>query len=122
MAFTFDAVPWVALAALTASAGRLIDEALQHERIRTSSLNLPFGVIALGLVIRGFAAYFLQVAAVIGPVRIGAFGNVPLTPEERLLLFVCAGVLVSVVGFGVASHLKEPQFEDQQLREHESRE
>ncbi len=60
MAFVFEAVPWIAVAALTASMGRLLDEAIRNDSVRNSYLNLPFGVLAVGLVVRGFSAYFLQ--------------------------------------------------------------
>ena len=60
MAFAFASVPWLAAAALTASTGRLLDEVIRNDRVRNSYLNLPFGVLAVGLVVRGFSAYFLQ--------------------------------------------------------------
>ena len=112
MSFVYHSVPWLALAAMTASTGRLFDEVIRSEQLSNAYLNLPFGVIAVGLVIRGFAAYFLQRATNIEPlfipnVQIGTITlpAFPLTPEERLALFVIAGVLVSLVGVRIASYL-----------------
>lgn len=112
MSFVYHSVPWLALAAMTASTGRLFDEVIRSEQLSNAYLNLPFGVIAVGLVIRGFAAYFLQRATNIEPlfipnVQIGTITlpTFPLTPEERLALFVIAGVLVSLVGVRIASYL-----------------
>ncbi|MUV61567.1 DUF373 family protein [Halobacterium sp. CBA1126] len=110
MAFTYYSVPWVALGGLAASAGRLFDEFIRRESVRTSFLNLPFGVLAVGLVVRGFSAYFMELAGELDPVSVPAtdFGALSvdgfvLTPEQRLAAFVVAGVLVSVVGIRVAT-------------------
>lgn len=112
MQFAFDSVPWLAVAALAASTGRLLDEMIRDEPVPTSSLNLPFGVIALGIVVRGFSAYFLQRSDVmsytavppldVGVVSVEGFG---LTPLQRLAVFVVAGVVVSLVGVRAATHL-----------------
>jgi putative membrane protein len=112
MAFAFEGVPWLALAALAASAGRLTDEVIRADRVRASYLNLPFGVIAVGFVVRGFSAYFLErataVAAFTVPsVRVGPLTveSITLTPEQRLAVFVIVGVLVSLIGIRVSSVL-----------------
>lgn len=112
MAFLFDSVPWLATAALTASTGRAIDEWLRHDRVRNSSLNLPFVVVAVGFVVRGFAAYFLERAGVINPFHIPptSLGIVSvrgfaLAGDVRLVAFVLAGVCVSLLGVGVAARL-----------------
>ncbi len=112
MRFAFDSVPWLAMAALAASTGRLLDETIRDEPVPTSYLNLPFGVIALGIVIRGFAAYFLQRSDVISstaipPVDVGAVSieGFVLSPIQRLAVFVVAGVVVSLVGVRAATHL-----------------
>jgi putative membrane protein len=118
MAFAYDSVPWLALAALAAATGRLVDEAIREDRVRTSYLNLPFGVVAVGLVVRGFSAYFLERAGVItalavpnlhlGAVSVDRF---PLSPEERLALFVVLGVLISLVGIRVSTYLSGSELE-----------
>jgi putative membrane protein len=112
MGFTYYSIPWLALGALAASTGRLLDELIQNERVRNSYLNLPFGVLAVGLVIRGFSGYFIERAGFIeGPVvpttQIGAatIHGFSLTPEEHLAVFVVLGVLVSLAGIRISSYL-----------------
>lgn len=119
MAFTYYSVPWITLGALAASAGRLFDEFIRSDEVRTSFLNLPFGVLAVGLVVRGFSAFFVETADRIAPIRVPAmeFGPVAvesfaLTPEQRLAVFVVLGVLVSVGGIRVATRLSGVEFED----------
>jgi putative membrane protein len=110
MAFAFDSVPWLAAAGLAAAAGRLLDEWLRAEPIRSSYLYLPFLLAAVGLVVRGFAAYFLERAGTIEPVTVApvAFGPVSVRgfavgSDARLAAFVVAGVLVSLLGVRVAA-------------------
>lgn len=112
MRFIFDAVPWLAAAALAASTGRLLDELLDNEGVRSALLNLPFGVVAVGLVVRGFAAYFLERGNVIEPLTIpslsvGALSvsRFTLSIWERLAVFVVAGVVLSLVGVQFASYV-----------------
>ncbi|WP_188877814.1 DUF373 family protein [Halarchaeum nitratireducens] len=108
MAFVYHSVPWLALAALAGATGRLIDEFIREEGVRASYLNLPFGAIAVGLVVRGFSAYFVEQAGVIPPVHTPAFPLVTagaISPEERLTAYVLLGVLVSLVGIRVSSRL-----------------
>jgi putative membrane protein len=114
MRFVFDAVPWLALAALAASTGRLLDEYLADEPIRAPFLNLPFGVIAVGLVVRGFAGYFLERAGVIDPIRVPQLAFGPVTVEgftvsiwTRLALFVFVGILISLFGVRFAAYVSE---------------
>jgi putative membrane protein len=109
MRFAFEGVPWFAAAALVASAGRLLDDLIRTDRARSSSLNLPFGVLAVGFVLRGFAAYFLERAGAIGSLaipslRLGAVSvrGFALAPGTRLAVFVICGVIVSLVGVQVA--------------------
>jgi len=119
MTFTYYSIPWVALGALAASAGRLFDEFIRREEVRTSFLNLPFGVLAVALVVRGFSAYFVEragrvpslevPAAEIGAISVEGFA---LTPEQRLAAFVVLGVFVSVVGIRVATHFSGVELED----------
>ncbi|MFB6114552.1 MAG: DUF373 family protein [Halodesulfurarchaeum sp.] len=118
MAFAYFSVPWIALGALAASTGRLIDEIIRNERVRTSYLNLPFGAVAMGLVIRGFTAYFLERRTHLPPIGVPAFqiGAISiqgfvLTPEERLAGFVLLGMLVSVAGIRISSYL-QTEFEE----------
>lgn len=112
MRFIFDAVPWLAAAALAASTGRLLDELLDDEGVRSALLNLPFGVVAVGLVVRGFAAYFLERGNVIEPLTIpslsvGALSvsRFTLSIWERLAVFVVTGVILSLVGVQFASYV-----------------
>jgi putative membrane protein len=110
MGFVFEGVPWFTTAALVASTGRLLDEVIRPGRMRRSSLNLPFVVVAVGLVVRGFMAYFLERAGVIAPitvrsVRVGALTiqGVSLAPGTRLAALITVGVLVSLVGVSIAA-------------------
>lgn len=124
MGFVYHSVPWLALAALAGSTGRLFDEVIRNERVSSAYLNLPFGVVATGVVIRGFSAYFLQRSNAVPPlnvpeIQIGtlAMAPFPLTPEERLALFVVAGVLVSLVGVRVAAYVSGSSFPERELAE-----
>lgn len=112
MTFAHEGVPWMALAALAASTGRLVDEAIQNDTVRSAYLNLPFGVVAVGLVVRGFSAYFLERAELIEVFEIPTMdlgivtvNRVVLGSEQRLALFVIAGVIVSLVGIRIAASL-----------------
>ncbi|MFW6003391.1 MAG: DUF373 family protein [Halanaeroarchaeum sp.] len=112
MGFTYYSVPWLALGALAASTGRLLDEVIQNEQVRTSYLNLPFGVLAVGLVVRGFSGYFIERAGYVDgmsvpPIRLGAatVRGFTLTPEEQLAVFVMLGIFVSLAGIRVSSYL-----------------
>ncbi|MFP4530454.1 MAG: DUF373 family protein [Halodesulfurarchaeum sp.] len=120
MAFAYYSVPWIALGAIAATIGRLVDELLRDERLRTASLNLPFGVLAMGLVVRGFSAYFLERADLIGgivvePTNIGAITirGIALAPEHRLGGFVLLGIVVSLIGIWLASRLSTEPVESE---------
>ncbi|MFC7081115.1 DUF373 family protein [Halorussus caseinilyticus] len=126
MAFAFASVPWLAAAALAASTGRLLDEIIRNDRVRNSYLNLPFGVLAVGLVIRGFSAYFLQregyVEAMVVPhAEVGSLSvaRIVLHPGTRMALFVVAGVVVSLLGVQLSSYFTATslgeEFEDEEL-------
>jgi putative membrane protein len=104
MQFLYSSIPWLALAALTASAGRLLDELIDSDRIPRPYMNLPFGVIALGLVVRGFAGYFLEREGVLENLHLGGLA-VPAT--ERLALFVVSAIVVSLVGVRVAANVSD---------------
>lgn len=112
MGFTYYSIPWLALGALAASTGRLLDELIQNDRVRNSYLNLPFGVVAVGLVIRGFSGYFIERAGFIegltvSTTQVGAatIHGFSLTAEEHLAVFVVLGVLVSLAGIRISSYL-----------------
>jgi putative membrane protein len=118
MAFAYYSVPWIALGAIAATIGRLVDELLRDDRLRTASLNLPFGALAMGLVVRGFSAYFLERADLIGgitvaPTRVGAITirGVTLAPEHRLGVFVLLAIVVSLLGIWLASRLSTEPIE-----------
>jgi putative membrane protein len=120
MRFAFDSVPWLALAALAASTGRLLDELLSEEGIRSSFLNLPFGVVAVGLVVRGFSAYFLERGGEIASLSIPAVELGPVSVEgitfsvwTRLALFVLSGILISLAGVRFASYVSESDVEEE---------
>ncbi len=126
MAFAFASVPWLAAAAVTASTGRLLDEVIRNDRLRHSYLNLPFGVLAVGLVVRGFSAYFLQREEYVPPLvvpqmEIGSLAveRIELDPGTRMALFVVAGVVVSLLGVRVSTYVTGSslgdEFEDEEL-------
>jgi putative membrane protein len=108
MAFVYGAVPWLALAGVTASAGRLLDELIGDEEVPTPYLNLPFGVVAVGLVVRGFAGYFLEQATVHDPLRLA---GVAVPAAQRLALFIVAGIVVSLLGVHVAANMSDETLE-----------
>jgi putative membrane protein len=110
MQLTFHSVPWLTVAALTASAGRLLDELIGSEGVRTPYLNLPFGVVAVGLVVRGVSGYVLEregtlSALQIGPLDVGplSLSTVTFLPTQRLAVLIVAGIVVSVAGVRVAT-------------------
>ena len=111
MQFAFHSVPWLTAAALAAATGRLLDELLGDESVRSAYVNLPFGAIAVGLVIRGFAGYFLERAEVYEPFNVGQMNVGPLTIDPfaldagtRLAIYIVASLLVSIVGVRVAAY------------------
>jgi len=124
MRFAFDSVPWLAMAALAASTGRVLDVAIQEENVPSAFLNLPFFAIAVGLVVRGFSGYFLQRGEVIESLRVSRLELGALTVSgfglqagERLAVFVLAGILVSLVGVQVAARLSGTSLEDSDFPE-----
>ncbi|PSP81352.1 hypothetical protein BRC88_03650 [Halobacteriales archaeon QS_4_69_225] len=112
--FVYDSVPWFAAAALAAATGRLIDALLGEQGVSAALLNLPFGVVAIGLVVRGFTGYFLERAGVfaslsvppvaVGPVSVEGF---VLSIWSRLAAHVAAGILVSFLGVAFASRMND---------------
>ena len=107
-------------AALAAATGRLIDELMQEETIRSAYVNLPFGAIAVGLVIRGFSEYFLERAGAIdqfrmGPTTIGpvTIDAVSLESGPRLALFILGGILVSLIGVRFAAYFSQSSVQEE---------
>lgn len=119
MQFFYDSVAWLAMAALVGSMGRLMDAALRDGYIPGPYLNIPFGVLAVGIVIRGFAGYFLQEGEIIDPVNlppitvgqlsVDAFS---LTAGQRLAGFVILGIIVSLVGVRVSTYFGDLDAEE----------
>ncbi|WP_373188854.1 DUF373 family protein [Halolamina sp.] len=111
--FIYDAVPWLALAALTASAGRLVDEYIRDGDIPSPVLNLPSGVLAVGLVVRGFSGYFLEAQGVLDQFTL-TLGTQTMTlqPGHRLLAFIVAGIVVSLVGVRMAARVTDETAEE----------
>lgn len=119
MQFAYDSVPWLAMAALVGSMGRLIDEGIRGGYVPGPYLNIPFGVLAVGVVTHGFAGYFLQqggrIGAIIlppiaaGPLSIDAFA---LTAGQRLAVFVFLGILISITGVRVATYFGDLDTEE----------
>ncbi|MFB6151985.1 MAG: DUF373 family protein [Haloarculaceae archaeon] len=119
MRFVFDSVPWLTGAALAASTGRLLDELIRREGVRSAYLNLPFGAVAVGLVVRGFSAFLLELADVFDPIAIPEmelgplrFEGATLLPGTKLTLFIVAGVVVSLVGVRFASYVSSREIEE----------
>lgn len=113
--FLFASVPWIALAALAASTGRLFDTLLTDDQVPTALYNAPFGIVALGLIIRGFGAFFLENAAVIKPIELPPTSLGPIATDglvlltgTRLLAFVITGVLISLLGVVLTSRVRTP--------------
>ena len=109
MRFVYASVPWLALAALTASLGRLLDELIRDEGVRTPYLNLPFGALAVGLVVRGFAGYFLEREADWSALTLF---DVPLSPLQRLALFIAGGMVLALVGVRVATSVSDETLDE----------
>jgi len=112
MRFAFDSVPWLTAAALTASAGRLLDEIIRNDSLGSAYVNLPFVAVAVGLAIRGFSVYFLERSGVYQEVTIPAmefgpvaFDGVTLSSGSHLAVFILSSILVSLVGVRVAAYV-----------------
>ena len=114
--FLFDSVPWFAGAALAAATGRLIDELLAEEGVSNALLNLPFGVVAVGMVVRGFTGYFLERSGILDPFTVPTLAAGPVSIEGfalsawgRLVLYVAVGILVSLVGVAFTSRMSDSE-------------
>jgi putative membrane protein len=112
--FLHLAIPWLSAAILVASAGRLLDGLLREEELG-SYVNLPFVAVAVGLAVRGFTAYFLQVSDESGPLQVPAVAvggweldGFAIAPGTHLTAFILASIAVSLVGVRVASYVSSP--------------
>ncbi len=112
MEFLHDSIPWLTVGALIASAGRLLDELIREEEIGAAYINLPFVSIAVGLALRGFAAYVIQRSDVASQVVVPAMSYGPIeveqfsvAPETLLAVFILASILVSLFGVRVAAYV-----------------
>jgi putative membrane protein len=119
MHFGFVAAPWLTAAAGTAALGRLLDEAIRDGRLSSAYLNLPFISVAIGLVVRGVAGWFLErggavAAASVPTLSLGVItvSGFPLSAFERLLAFFVAAVAVSTFGVRVAASMSGGTVED----------
>lgn len=93
--FVHSSVPWLTLAAVSAGTGRLFDKLIEGQQLRRSAVSLPFGLLALGIVIRGFTGYVFEEQLVVGAAL--------LSPTQRLALFIVSGVIVSLLGVRAAT-------------------
>jgi len=120
MTFAFEAVPWLTTAGVTASVGRILDESLTEDRtLSTSSLNIPFVLTSVALVVRGFSGYFLERADRLGPAEVPAMGwgavrlqSFVLGTGERLAAFVVAAMVLAIVGVRTAAVVTETAVEE----------
>ena len=83
-------------------------------------MNLPFGAVAVGLVVRGFSAYFLERGGVFEPFQVPETNlgivqvqGFTLEAGTRLGLFILAGILISIVGVRVATYVSHTDIEDE---------
>jgi putative membrane protein len=109
--FVHIAIPWFSGAVLVASAGRLLDGLLREEELGIF-VNLPFVAVAVGLAVRGFTAYFLQVSDATDPLAVPTvtLGSLEIegfvvTPGTYLAAFILASIAISLVGVRVASRV-----------------
>ncbi len=96
--FLHTSSPWLTGAAVTATTGRLLDRWIADEPLPTATLSLPAGLLAVGIITRGFTGYLLTTELAIGVVR--------LAPIQRLAVFVAGGILVSLLGIKLATTLE----------------
>ncbi|MFP4628325.1 MAG: DUF373 family protein [Halobacteriales archaeon] len=112
--FVFDTVLWAVGAGLIASTGRLLDLVIQEHRTRAAYLNVPFLILGVGLVLRGFSGYLLARAGHAEPIRTPAIDYgilsldaIVLAPGEGLVLYVLGAIAISVLGARFAAVLNE---------------
>ncbi|WP_267163011.1 DUF373 family protein [Halovenus salina] len=123
MQFLYDSIPWLTGAALIASAGRLLDEVIRDDDIGSAYVNLPFFAVAVGLIVRGFAAYVIQRSDVsepfvvaemsYGPIEVDQFS---VAPETLLAVFILSGIVVSLFGVRVAAYVNSVGYDNLEQR------
>jgi putative membrane protein len=118
MEFVYEAIPWLTAAALTASAGRLLDEFIRDDEIRGAYVNLPFVAVAVGLAVRGFSAYFLQRSDVLSYLTIpdmelgpATIDSITIAPGTHLAVFVLASIVLSLIGVRVAAYVSSVDYD-----------
>ncbi|WP_436934662.1 DUF373 family protein [Halovenus marina] len=118
MEFVYEAIPWLTAAALTASAGRLLDEFIRDDEIRGAYVNLPFVAVAVGLAVRGFSAYFLQRSDVLSYLTIpdmelgpATIESITIAPGTHLAVFVLASIVLSLIGVRVAAYVSSVDYD-----------
>jgi putative membrane protein len=123
MQFLYDSIPWLTGAALIASAGRLLDEVIRDDDIGSAYINLPFVAVAVGLAVRGFAAYVIQRSDVSGPFVVPTMSYGPLeveqfsvAPETLLAVFILSSIVVSLVGVRVAAYVNSVGYDNLEHR------
>jgi hypothetical protein len=80
---------------------------------------LPFLVVAVGLVVRGFAGYFL---AQEGAIDLVTISGISISPAQRLAAFILTGLLVSLSGVLIAADIRgEPVGEPLNPEEEDTR-
>jgi putative membrane protein len=99
--FLHGSSPWLTFAGVTAATGRLLDRLIADEPLPTAMLSLPAGVLAIGIITRGFTGYLLAIG-----LRVG---TLDLAPIYRLAAFVGVGVFVSLLGVRAATALETHQ-------------
>lgn len=114
MQFVYDSVLWGVTAGIVASTGRLLDLVIQEDRIRLTYLNLPFVVLSVGLVLRGFSGYLLAGAGHLSTFRTPAidYGVVSidsfeLGAGEVLVAYVVGAIIITIAGVRISSYLND---------------
>jgi len=101
--FVHHSIPWLAIAAVTAGVGRLLDELLAAEAVTSPYINLPFGLLSVGIVVRGFTGYVFETELTVG--------SAVLSPVGRLVVYIVAGVVVSLLGVRLSTLLENRSVE-----------
>jgi len=97
VAFFYGSSSWLTGAAVIAATGRLLDRWIADAPLPTAMLTLPAGLLAVGIIARGFTGYLLTVETTVW--------SIGLSPIQRLAVFVASGILVSLLGVALATVL-----------------